>query len=76
MMEVFYLIAFLLLPLRTKQFINNGRRKFPPVMAPPTQDIITHPHHRSEHRAEVGGGGGVVLEGPGKFLNSKRGKKN
>lgn len=42
MIEVFYLIAFLLLPLRMKQLINNWRIKFLSCNGLPTQAIITN----------------------------------
>ena len=47
MIEVFYLIAFLLLPLRMKQLINNGRIKFLSCNGLPTQDIITNSQNNS-----------------------------
>lgn len=47
MIEVFYLIAFLLLPLRMKQLINNGRIKFLGFNGLPTQDIITNSQNHS-----------------------------
>lgn len=47
MIEVFYLIAFLLRPLRMKQLINNRRIKFLCCNDLPTQDIITNSQNNS-----------------------------
>lgn len=56
-----------------KQLINNGRMKFPSCNGP-TNAGRHYPAAPS--LITPGGGSGIMLEGPGKFLNSKRGEKN
>lgn len=75
MMEVFYLIAFLLLPLRMKQLINNGRMKFPPYNGP-TNAGHHYPSAPSLITPGGGDGEGGILERSWKVFEKNSAKKS